>query len=121
MEDSEKNTDSLDYYDLWKYCNDVGSRDKDRMITIVTWHLGSVILIIGYITNQLFDIRAEVAIILTGLSVLICLISIYWIYAYASYANRYWNIADRCEKHIEGLKEFTKKKGICRSARKYVP
>ena len=41
MKESEKNSDSFEYYDLWKYCKDIGGRDKDRMITIVTWLLGS--------------------------------------------------------------------------------
>jgi len=121
MKENTKKQDLLDYYDLWKYCNDIGDKDKDRMITIVTWHLGTVVLIIGYITTKLIDIRAEAAIILTCLSVLICLVSIYWIYAYASYANRYWEIADRCEKHIDGLREFTDKKVFLNSLKNTRP
>ena len=26
----------IDYFDLWKHCEDTGGRDKDRMVTIVT-------------------------------------------------------------------------------------
>ena len=63
----------------------------------------------SFITTQLFHIEPEVAIILASLSVLICLVSIFWIYSYASYANRYWEIADRCEKNVEGLDGFTDK------------
>jgi hypothetical protein len=110
MNASAENKESLEYYDLWKYYNGVGSRDKDRMITIVTWHLGTAVLIIGYMTTQLFEMGRVEAILLACLSVFICLVSIFWIYAFAGYANRCWNIADRCEEYIEGLYEFTKKR-----------
>jgi hypothetical protein len=114
MNMSGDNKESLKYYDLWKYYNGVGSRDKDRMITIVTWHLGTVVLIIGYMATHISQEESLPAIILTILSVLICLVSIYWIYAFAGYANRCWDIADRCEEYVDGLYEFTQKKDFYR-------
>ncbi len=99
---------SKDYFDLWKHCENTGGRDKDRMVTIVTWLLAFAVAILGYIItegikfNSLKSEQCVLVILLTTIGLGICLISLYFVYAYGSYANFYWFVADYLKKYQIG-------------------
>ncbi len=101
-----------DYLDLWKYCEDVGGKDKDRMVTISTWLLAFGVAIHAYIFTKGFQFESfsikeckGIQVILPALvGMVICVIAGYLIYAYSAYANRYWYMAEWLKKEkIDGL------------------
>jgi len=100
-----------DYLDLWKYCEEVGGRDKDRMVATVTWLLAFAIGLLGYIVKFWKSLEVIQKIIFGSAGMLICGLAGVLIYAFGAYANRYWYMADWIkEKKIEGLHEFHDKK-----------
>ncbi len=107
--------DGKDYLDLWKYCEDVGGKDKDRMVTISTWLLAFGVAIHAYIFTKGFQFEPfsikeckGIQVILPALvGMVICVIAGYLICAYSAYANRYWYMAEWLEENkIDGLSEF---------------
>ena len=58
IHNNHKKNKDIDYYDLWKYCEEVGGKDKDRMVTIVTWLLAFAIAILGYIIIKEIDFNS---------------------------------------------------------------
>jgi hypothetical protein len=41
-----------DYFDLWQYCEEVGGRDKDRMVTIVIPLITAAVVALGFIIKE---------------------------------------------------------------------
>ncbi len=107
--------DSKDYLELWKYCEEVAGRDKDRMVTISTWLLAFAVAIHAFILTKqmkfsLLSINIDgnmQVIVLAVAGIITCWIAKHLIYAFSAYANRYWFMADWLKKNkIEGLSEF---------------
>ena len=101
-----------DYFELWRYCEEVGGRDKDRMVTIATWLLAFALAILAYlfvqlekncwVPNSLLELFFP-----TIAGLVICGLAGLLIYAYGAYANRYWFMADWIKLNkIDGLSEF---------------
>jgi len=97
-----------DYLDLWMYFEEVGGKDKDRMVTIVTWLLAFAAVILSYIITQ-SDLDPTQRAILALIGIFISSMSSLFIYAYGAYANRYWYWADLLKEYIiEDLNETHK-------------
>src|SRR5215211_5465486 len=48
-------TSSKHYVELWRHFEEQGAKNKDHMITLVTWLLAFVAAIIGFVTTQYVD------------------------------------------------------------------
>ncbi len=107
--------DGKDYLDLWKYCEDVGGKDKDRMVTISTWLLAFGVAIHAYIFAKWFQLESfsikeceRIQVIVPAIAgMIICWTAGYLICAFSAYANRYWFMANWLKKNkIDGLSDF---------------
>ncbi len=117
----EYKLDGKDYLDLWKYCEEVAGKDKDRMVTISTWLLAFGVAILAYIftrgfQSDSFSIKeyGRIQVLFPAFAgMIICVFAGYLICAYSAYANRYWFMADWLEKEkIEGLSEIHKREAF---------
>ncbi len=106
MDENKYKLNGKDYLEIWKYCEEVGGRDKDRMVTITTWLLGFAVVIIGYIFTQQPK-NGWLDVVPGSAGLVICVLAWYLVYAFGAYANRYWFMADLLKRDmIDGLKDF---------------
>jgi hypothetical protein len=106
-----------DYLDLWKYFQERADNVKEAMFNSVTWSVGFVAAILGFImTTQVnvadLSVAAPKAVI--GVSLIGLLLCVYsWIVVLESkkHIRRNWHYADACKLQVEGLDSILRTAG----------
>lgn len=104
------------YYELWRFFEDRGGLDKERMITMVTWLLAFAAVVLGYIaTNPIVfsgpracaEQPVQLA-IFSAIGVAICLFTTKLINEFATHARSNFIKTDYCKARIFNLDETLK-------------
>jgi hypothetical protein len=104
-------------FELWKYFSDRADGLKDKLWTFVTWLLGLMGVLLGFLTDTstrltsfgsdgLTVSSAWPALVLSVVGVLLCLLTLMIIVDYGQHIERNWDRAGRVVKRITGLKQI---------------
>lgn len=117
MEERKKNSDSIDYYDLWKYFNDRMMTLKDALLQVLSWLMAFTLAIVGFVVqkdlvefhNGLFTVEdgnTYAVATFAVLGILLCFYCFYLIYAYGVLINENWVVAGRLRDELASITEI---------------
>jgi hypothetical protein len=99
-----------DYIALWRFFEERGAKDKDHMMTSVTWLLAFAAVIIGFIVKEHFRYQPSFCIkdpgaiiIFSAVGLFVCILAIYLVLEFARHARRNFIKADYSVARIPGL------------------